>query len=616
VKSVERILGVEGGGTKTGWVLVETVADSPGSEFRILDHGKLPPSNFRLTAPDRLCAILAELPTQIDRAGIFLAGCATEEDRCALKQICRDIWPNTNVVTGSDRDSGLAAALDRGDGIVVNAGSGSSVTGRRGDRLERAGGWGHILGDAGGGYFLSIQALRLILREHDLHRAGMDFTAKILHALSLNNFDELVRWAQTADKMEIALLTPVVFDAAAGRDVRMMEIIEEGARVLCDYAEAVADRLHLLAPKVVLMGGLFYRDSIYTHAFRRQLKKNLPDARVATTERSPEVGAAWIAAEAHDHASFHLRSSQSKIDDLAVALTERRNPRSERLEKMDAHEVVHVFVEEEKFVQEALRTGGADLARAIEMVIESLRNGGRLFYVGAGSSGRIGVLDASEIPTTFGAPIDLVQGIIAGGATALHRSVEGAEDEKSAGVLAMDERAVTAADVVIGITASGRTPFVLGALARAKSLGAKIILLTCNPFVAGIGDAGQPGSPTPPATLDLVITLPVGPELLTGSTRLKAGTATKVALNMISTGAMIGLGKVRGNFMINLHTTSTKLRDRAVRVLAELTQRDYECARGLLEANEWNLRTALEKLQKSPSHISATELARSKTGTT
>ena len=604
MKPGERILGVEGGGTKTAWVLVEAVAGvgDPGWEALILDHGKLPPSNFRLTPPERLRAILAKLPKQIDRAGVFLAGCATAEDRRALKQICLEIWPDAKVVTGSDRDSGLAAALDHGDGIVVNAGSGSSVTGRRGDRIERAGGWGHMLGDAGGGYFISIQALRLILREHDLHRAEMDFTAKILHALSLNNFDELVRWAQTADKMEIAMLAPVVFEAAAGRDARMMEIIEEGAHVLCDYAEAVAARLHFLAPKVVLMGGLFYRDSTYTHAFRRQLRKNLPDARVATAERSPQLGAAWIAAEAHDHASFHVRPSQTEIDSLAVALTEQRNPRSENLEKMSAHELVHVFVEEEKFVQEALRTATTDLARAIEMVIESLRNRGRLFYVGAGSSGRVGVLDASEIPPTFGAPTDLVQGIIAGGATALHRSVEGAEDEESAGALAMDEGGVTAADVVIGITASGRTPFVLGALARADSLGAKTVLLTCNPSVAaGVSPAEQKvaagtGASTEHLNVDLVITLAVGPEILTGSTRLKAGTATKVALNIISTGAMIGLGKVRGNLMIDLHATSAKLRDRAVRVFAELTQRDYESVRGLLEANQWNLRTALEKL--------------------
>jgi N-acetylmuramic acid 6-phosphate etherase len=598
VKPGERILGVEGGGTKTAWALVETVANASSAELCILDQGKLPPSNFRLTAPERLRAILAELPSQIDRAGVFLAGCATEEDRRALREICLEIWPNAKVVTGSDRESGLAAALDHSDGIVVNAGSGSSVTGRRGDRIERAGGWGHILGDAGGGYFLSIQALRLILREHDLHRVELDFTARILHALSLNNFDELVRWVQTADKMEIAMLAPVVFETGAAGGTRMMEIIEEGARVLCEYTEAVADRLHLLAPKVVLIGGLFYRDSIYTHAFRRRLKKNLPDARITTAERAPELGAAWLAAEAHDHTPFHSKPSQLEINDLAAALTEQRNPRSGDLEKMTARELVQLFVEEEKFVQDALRSAAPDLSRAIETVTESLRNGGRLFYVGAGSSGRIGVLDASEIPPTFGAPAHLVQGVIAGGATALHRSVEGAEDEESAGAFALDERGMKSADVVIGITASGRTPFVLGALARGKSLGAKTLLLTCNPAVmAGVSPAaGEIAADTAASTVDLVITLPVGPEILAGSTRLKAGTATKVALNVISTGAMIRLGKVRGNLMIDLHTTSMKLRDRAVRIVAEVTQRDYESARGLLEANDWNLRATLEKL--------------------
>jgi N-acetylmuramic acid 6-phosphate etherase len=442
-----------------------------------------------------------------------------------------------------------------------------------------------------------MQALRLILREHDLHRAEMDFTAKILHALSLNNFDELVRWVQAADKMEIAMLAPVVFEAAAASDVRMIEIIEEGARVLCEYTEAVADRLHLLAPKVVLMGGLFYRDSIYTHAFRRRLKKNLPDVRITTAERAPELGAVWLAAGAHNHAMFQPHPSRDEIDGLAAALTEQRNPRSQNLEKMTAHGLVQLFVEEEKFVQDALRAATADLARAIKTVTESLRSGGRLFYVGAGSSGRIGVLDASEIPPTFGAPTHLVQGVMAGGVTALHRSVEGAEDEESAGAFALDERGVKPADVMIGITASGRTPFVRGALARAKSLGATTILLTCNPAVAaGVSPApGEIAAGTAASTVDLLITLSVGPEILAGSTRLKAGTATKVALNIISTGAMVGLGKVRGNLMVDLRTTSMKLRDRAVRIVAEVTQRDYESARGLLEANDWNLRAALEQ---------------------
>lgn len=579
----EKILGVEGGGTKTSWVLVERTA----SELRILDQGRLAPANFRLATPGELHRMLQELPKEISRAGVFLAGCGTEEDRHSLTRLCAEIWPQAKIVVGSDRDSGLAAAFGNGDGIVVNAGSGASVTGRRDKRIENAGGWGHILGDVGGGYYLSLQALRLILREYDLHRGEVQFTTRVLRALSLNNLDELVRWAQTADKMEVAMLAPVVFEAAAGGDARVMEIIEEGARVLCEYTEAVATRLHALAPKVVLLGGLFQRDSLYNHAFRRRLKKALPDARVANSERAPEIGSAWLAAEMQSWPEIRAEPTPEKIDVLAAALTEQRNPRSENLDKMNARDLVKLFIEEEKFVEEALRAIAVDLARAVELVADSLRKDGRLFYVGAGTSGRLGVLDASEIPPTFGASPDLVQGIIAGGAPALHRSVEGAEDETSNGALAIDRRGVKAADVVIGITASGRTPFVLGALARAKSLGAKTVLLTCNP--ARESHVGG---------LDLAVDLAVGPEILTGSTRLKAGTATKIALNIISTGAMVSLGKVRGNLMIDLNTTSSKLRDRATRMVAELTELDYNSARMRLEEAGWDLRAALKKAGK------------------
>jgi N-acetylmuramic acid 6-phosphate etherase len=177
----------------------------------------------------------------------------------------------------------------------------------------------------------------------------------------------------------------------------------------------------------------------------------------------------------------------------------------------------------------------------------------------------------------------MVQGIIAGGVTALSRSVEGAEDDRGSGALAIEERSVTAADVVCGITASGRAPFVIGALTEAKKHGAQTILLTCNP------------ERVRPEGCDLEIDLATGPELLTGSTRLKAGTATKIALNMISTGAMIGLGKVRGNLMIDLTISNTKLRDRAVRLVAELAKCDYAAAAERLETHHWNVRAALEE---------------------
>jgi N-acetylmuramic acid 6-phosphate etherase len=242
--------------------------------------------------------------------------------------------------------------------------------------------------------------------------------------------------------------------------------------------------------------------------------------------------------------------------------------------------LVELFVEEERFVQEALRQCTDGLAAAVEMVAASLRDSGRLVYVGAGTSGRLGVLDASEIPPTFGASPLLVQGVIAGGAAALHRSVEGAEDDRRGGALAVHERNVHAADIVCGITASGRTPFVLGALQAAREVGARTILITCNPASAR-------------AAADLQIDLPSGPEILAGSTRLKAGTATKVALNIISTGAMIRLGKVRGNLMIDLAATNAKLRDRAARVVSEVSGCSYGDAISRLAAANWNVRAAI-----------------------
>ena len=576
----ERILGVEGGGTKTSWVLVEQEADS----FCVIEQGKLPPSNLRLVSSEQLRAIFQQMPRETDRVGMFLAGCATEDDRSQLTKLCREVWPNAKIVAGSDRDSGLAAALGRGDGIAVNAGTGATVTGRRGDRIEKAGGWGHILGDAGGGYSLALQALRFILREYDLHRGEAQFTATILRALNLNSRDELVRWAQIADKDDVAGLAPVVLECAMKGDESVMRIVEEGAGVLSEYTAAVATRLGLLAPKVILLGGLFQRDGVYVHAFKRKLKKTLSDARVAMSEQSPELGAAWLAIQMNEHGAVPSVANKREAESLASALTEQRNPRSESLEKLNARQLVELFVEEESFVQEALRKGTESLARALEMVAKSLRDGGRLFYVGAGTSGRLGVLDASEIPPTFGVSPNMVQGIIAGGVTALSRSVEGAEDDRGSGALAIDERVVTGKDVVCGITASGRAPFVLGALTEAKRRGAQTILLTCNPARERV-----PGC-------DLEIDLATGPELLTGSTRLKAGTATKVALNNISTGAMIALGKVRGNLMIDVNASNAKLRDRAVRLVAELAKCDPAQAAERLAAHGWNVRAALGEM--------------------
>src|SRR5205809_1944783 len=568
----ETILGIEGGGTKTAWALI--------SGDKVIESGKLPASNLRLTPPDQITKMFRILPTEIDRIGVFLAGCATEEDRAVLLKLARSVWPKAKIIPGSDRDSGMAACLRDRDGIAVNAGTGSSVTGRSGCRIENAGGWGHILGDAGGAYFVSIRALRSILREYDLRRGEREFAANILRALGLNNFDELVRWAQTADKMEIASLAPIVFEAARKSDEAARQIIAAGVSALVDFTTAVSMRLQLETPEVRLMGGLFENQKFYRVAFAKALSEKIPAGNVALSESPPEVGAAWLAADER------LQIAKTAEPAGAVSLvssTKEANPRSANLDRLSARHMVKLFVAEEKLVDEGLRQCIDQLARAIELSAGAIGKGGRMFYVGAGTSGRLGVLDAAEIPPTFGASLDLFQGIIAGGAPALQRSIEGAEDDARAGVLAMDERGVKGEDLVIGISASGRAAFVIAALRRARAIAAQTILLTCN------------AKRKPGGEFNLEINLKTGPEIVTGSTRLKAGTATKVALNIISTGAMARLGRVRGNLMIDLQPTNKKLRERAVGLVSQLARCDRETARSRLERADWNLREALKE---------------------
>jgi N-acetylmuramic acid 6-phosphate etherase len=575
-RATERILGIEGGGTSTSWMRVEQM----GGELRMLEEGRLPATNFRLTSRERILQIWRAMPREVDRVGAFLAGCGIAEDRRELAKLCAEVWPGAAIVTGSDRESGFAAAFGAGDGIAVNAGTGSSITGRRDGRVEHAGGWGHILGDAGGGYYLALQTLRFVLRDYDLQRRGSNLSHEILRALCLNDLNQLVRWAQTAGKMEIATLTPVVFAAGAAGDEEVKEILRSGARVLAEYTQAVAKRLEYRNPPVALLGSLFRAHSIYVEAFRAALAALLPAAAVSVAEKPPSLGAAWLAL--HSTAEVLVPTKRS-APEMTAAMTEQPNERSLNLEKLSPRGLVDLFVTEEEFVQEALRAAAGELAAGLTLVVEALQNGNRLFYVGAGTSGRLGVLDASEIPPTFGAPPELVQGIMAGGAEALHRSVEGAEDDRGAGALAILERGVVEGDVVCGISASGRTPFVRGALQCAREQGARTILLSGNPAPANM-----------PNEFDVRIILPTGPELLTGSTRLKAGTATKVALNILSTGAMIQLGRVRGNLMIDLAATNEKLRDRAARLLAQLARCDYETARARLARHGWNVRAALQ----------------------
>ena len=263
-------------------------------------------------------------------------------------------------------------------------------------------------------------------------------------------------------------------------------------------------------------------------------------------------------------------------------LTEHRNPRTAAIDVAAPLAIVDLIGAEDSGVPPAVARARRELAKAIELLEAAFRAGGRLVYVGAGTSGRLGVLDAAECPPTFGTPPDMVIAVIAGGFQALVRSIEGAEDDVNAGIAAMDERRVGAKDMVVGIAASGTTPFVRAALGRAQALGARTALVTCADPPQLLRD-----------TCDVIIFVPVGPEVVTGSTRMKAGTATKLVLNTLTTGAMIRLGKTYGNLMVDLKAWNEKLVDRSQRILMETTGLERERARAVLAAANGSVKTAI-----------------------
>jgi N-acetylmuramic acid 6-phosphate etherase len=267
---------------------------------------------------------------------------------------------------------------------------------------------------------------------------------------------------------------------------------------------------------------------------------------------------------------------------LDPRLTEQRNPRSMRIDQLSTLDVVDLIIAEDRMVAEAVGEEREAIARAIEIVADVFRSGGRLIYVGAGTSGRLGVLDASEMPPTYGTDPAMVRGVIAGGFEALVRAQEGAEDHPADGARDLDAIGVGEADFVLGIATSGTTPYVHGALARARERGARTGFLLCTYPSAALLE-----------THDVVIAPLVGPEVITGSTRMKAGTATKMVLNTITTAAMVRLGKVYGNLMVDLQVTCEKLRDRGERILVETLGVERGEAAALLESAQGHVKVAI-----------------------
>jgi N-acetylmuramic acid 6-phosphate etherase len=284
-------------------------------------------------------------------------------------------------------------------------------------------------------------------------------------------------------------------------------------------------------------------------------------------------------------------------DYLDTRLTERRNPRTATIDTASALEIVDLIGAEDATVPAAVARAREDIAEAVDLIEAAFRAGGRLIYVGAGTSGRLGVLDAAECPPTFGTPPEMVVGVIAGGYPALVKSVEGAEDDVNAAIGEMDSRRVGPDDVVVGIAASGTTPFVRAALSRAQTLGARTVIVTCAEPPKLLRD-----------TCDVSVLVLVGPEVVTGSTRMKAGTATKLVLNTLTTAAMIRLGKTYGNLMVDLRAWNDKLIDRSERIVMETTGLPRPEAREAIDAAEGRVKTAIVMARRRVSRDEAERL--------
>ena len=290
------------------------------------------------------------------------------------------------------------------------------------------------------------------------------------------------------------------------------------------------------------------------------------------------------------------------FDELQTLVTEKPNPKTRNIDRLAIPGILRLINAEDSSVAKAVRKELSYVAKATEMAIETFSSGGRLFYIGAGTSGRLGVLDAAECPPTFGTDPRMIKGIIAGGNRSLIRSQEGVEDDIRAAVVDIVKQGIRRGDMVVGITASKRTPYVLEGLREAKRRGAKTVFLSCNPRRIA------------PKEFDLAICPVVGPEVVAGSSRMKAGTAQKMILNMITTTAMIRLGKVYGNRMVDLKATSEKLRQRSIKVLVDVCGLNYRTAERHLESAGGSVKTAIVMALTGSSRPGARQLLKSSGG--
>jgi len=537
---------------------------------------------------DASIRVLVELANQLlhgDRADVVLlagiAGAVNDKARReAARRLCDGLGISEARVT-EDLYPILYANAGTGPALLAIGGTGSNAIGcNAAGEWMQVGGRGHVFGDEGSAYAIGVAALRAVAEAEDGLGPETALTETLVRATGGEQPSDLITWTGSATKRDLAHLTYTVLETADLGDEVAAACVATQATLLVRQVVALAHKLGVRSDAPVYgHGGLFEKCPRYRTAFEVALRAHPFLHLESPRRRGPEavlelrhlcLSSSWLA--------IH-RTAAGVAGKEDLSPTEQAATQTRPIDELSAHDMTAAMAQAGMDSADAVQHAVDSIAPVVEAAGACLRRGGRILYVGAGTSGRLGVLDAAECPPTFGVAPERVSGLIAGGVAALTNSIEGAEDDAGAGAQAILESSVCERDFVIGIAASGNTPYVAGALAQAEALGAGTALITSNPAAT--------------TRAQHRVNLDTGPELVSGSTRLKAGTAAKIALNIISTGAMALAGFVHQGRMIGMRPVNQKLKIRAARIVSELAPCPLESAKDALEATGYNIAAAI-----------------------
>ena len=591
------VVGVDGGASKTAVVVIDEFGQPLG-------RGRSGSANYHHLGVDGVGVnLLKAMRAAAKQAGLnlekatavtwALSGVDRPIDRQLMVQLAENLLPGIPVFIENDAVAALVAGLSETTpqsrprvshiGIVLIAGTGMNTFGQnKQGEYARSGGWGYLL-EEGSAYNLALNTLRAIMQSSENISHPTHLTESVLGHLGLTHPSDIITWLYAPQRQvsEVAAVTPIVLAEAEADDLLAIQVVKTRADILAQHVVSLAHKLNFqMQPfQLVFAGSLITKSAFFRQLVIQAVKSRLPYVQPVLPQLDAAVGAGLLALEKLGLTDPLLR--QDTIHENTAWTTEQNNILTRNIDLVSTTTQVGLMHLQDKQAVESLWPILPNIAAAVDAITPRMRQGGRLIYVGAGTSGRLGILDASECPPTFNTNPDQVIGIIAGGKQAITHAVEDAEDNSEAGAAAMKTLHLDKRDSVVGISASGRAPFVLRALEIAQSLGSLTIALTNN-------------VPAPITGLaDHAIVPLVGPETVTGSTRLKAGTTQKLVLNMLSTAVLVRLGKTYGNLMIDLQPTNQKLKERAKRIVAQACDINEMEAANALTASQGDIKLAI-----------------------